>query len=393
MKIQFVNHSCIFIEDQVLIDPWFSGKIFNDSWNLLQDTRIEDLQLDNLKYVVVSHEHPDHLHFPTLKKLIQIKPDLIFLTPQRKNDNVKKAVEKLGYEFRYLQPMVEMECNDFYITCSYSQGTDHTIVVKHNDEVVIHQNDHYINWQNAVELKAQYPNPDYWFFQFSLAGYYGNHTDPELIIQNGTKYHINKFREYLSFWNPKISVPFASFVYFCKEKNAYNNKYAVNLGDLITECNQVNGRHRSKQIDLAFYLDYIDDIVGKHDLNLQKWLEVFKYSTKEITPTKSVNPFDLLQSASLSVRSDGMNPPGPLTLALYDNDFLLELNYRDKEAKLVSKDTNKIKPCGITTTEELKHFFDTPWGADTLNVSACFEIYDRPQWNSLMGYKDSFYVR
>ncbi len=62
----FSNHKKDY---SILVDPWFSGKVFNDSWELLNETNIDDLDLSNLKYIFISHEHPDHLSWSTLKKI------------------------------------------------------------------------------------------------------------------------------------------------------------------------------------------------------------------------------------------------------------------------------------------------------------------------------------
>jgi len=62
--ITFINHACFKIDDShgdVLFDPWFSGKVFNNSWSLLRDT--EYIELKNVKYIIITHEHPDHLHW------------------------------------------------------------------------------------------------------------------------------------------------------------------------------------------------------------------------------------------------------------------------------------------------------------------------------------------
>ena len=66
-KITFINHACFTIEknnEMIFVDPWFFGRIFNNSWSLFKET--EKIDLSNLKYIFITHEHPDHLHWPTL---------------------------------------------------------------------------------------------------------------------------------------------------------------------------------------------------------------------------------------------------------------------------------------------------------------------------------------
>ena len=40
-KINFINHACFKIQVNnysILVDPWFTGKVFNNSWKLLKET-------------------------------------------------------------------------------------------------------------------------------------------------------------------------------------------------------------------------------------------------------------------------------------------------------------------------------------------------------------------
>ena len=69
-QITFLNHSS-FIMDindfSVLVDPWYSGKVFNNSWSLIKDTDDSKIDYDKLRYISISHEHPDHFSLGTLK--------------------------------------------------------------------------------------------------------------------------------------------------------------------------------------------------------------------------------------------------------------------------------------------------------------------------------------
>ena len=51
MNITFINHACYTIETEdhlVMFDPWFSGKVFNNSWALIKDTNIDFFMFDIL---------------------------------------------------------------------------------------------------------------------------------------------------------------------------------------------------------------------------------------------------------------------------------------------------------------------------------------------------------
>ena len=62
MNITFVNHACYTIETDdhlIMFDPWFSGKVFNNSWALIKDTDINDLDLEKIPdaWNITSNKH------------------------------------------------------------------------------------------------------------------------------------------------------------------------------------------------------------------------------------------------------------------------------------------------------------------------------------------------
>ena len=120
--VRLINHACFSIERKdslTLMDPWFSGRIFNKSWSLIRETDLQSIDgIEKLKNIVISHEHPDHLHWPTLKQIKDYSNnDITIYMPYRNNDNVKREVEKIGFNFEYLLPKVAFEIeSDFYIT-------------------------------------------------------------------------------------------------------------------------------------------------------------------------------------------------------------------------------------------------------------------------------------
>ena len=95
--VRLINHACFSIERKdslTLMDHWFSGRIFNKSWALIRETDLQSISgIEKLKNIVISHEHPDHLHWPTLKQIKENSSnDITVYMPYRNNDNVKAEV-------------------------------------------------------------------------------------------------------------------------------------------------------------------------------------------------------------------------------------------------------------------------------------------------------------
>ncbi|RMG14385.1 MAG: MBL fold metallo-hydrolase, partial [Deltaproteobacteria bacterium] len=70
MQIRFVGHASFEVQTggvRLVCDPWLSGKVFNNGWALL--SRPAQVDWSSIDYVWISHEHPDHMHLPTLRSV------------------------------------------------------------------------------------------------------------------------------------------------------------------------------------------------------------------------------------------------------------------------------------------------------------------------------------
>jgi L-ascorbate metabolism protein UlaG (beta-lactamase superfamily) len=74
MKISKHLHSCLLIENlgtTVLIDPG----IFT-----YNEKALDIASLQNLHYILITHEHPDHMHIPFIQELLAKFPDVKIIT-------------------------------------------------------------------------------------------------------------------------------------------------------------------------------------------------------------------------------------------------------------------------------------------------------------------------
>ena len=71
MKIEYLCHSCLYIDtgDTTLImDPWFKGSCYMNQWHLFP--KPADLScVAQVKNILYSHGHEDHLHSESLKAM------------------------------------------------------------------------------------------------------------------------------------------------------------------------------------------------------------------------------------------------------------------------------------------------------------------------------------
>jgi len=75
LRIEWVNHAGFILrgEDTVILcDPWLTGPVFNNGWEQLVPTDLTLHDFSNVTHIWFSHEHPDHFHPPSLKKLMPL---------------------------------------------------------------------------------------------------------------------------------------------------------------------------------------------------------------------------------------------------------------------------------------------------------------------------------
>ncbi|MEK7162481.1 MAG: MBL fold metallo-hydrolase [Patescibacteria group bacterium] len=86
MKISKHVHSCLLVEDEgktILIDP---GNYTFEERGLDVD------RLEKLDFLLITHEHPDHMHLPLIKEIVEKFPEVKIIS----NNSVKKILEKEG---------------------------------------------------------------------------------------------------------------------------------------------------------------------------------------------------------------------------------------------------------------------------------------------------------
>ncbi len=92
MKITKIGHCCLLVEvegKRILTDP---GSF------TLEDTPVEQIDI-----VLITHEHADHFHVESLKKVIAVNPEVIIIS----NSSVGKLLSEAGIEHKLLEGVEE----------------------------------------------------------------------------------------------------------------------------------------------------------------------------------------------------------------------------------------------------------------------------------------------
>ena len=227
MKLTFVNHAGFFLETagtSIWCDPWTHGKVVNNCCSLYSPSW--NVPFERVEYVWISHEHPDHFNFPTLKSIPESERKRITVLYQRHSSpRVADALKKMGFEKIRELPQygwVDLK-RGVRILCGSVGTMDSFLCVKSEGECILNLNDCICTDAQIRYIKRLTGRPTILMTQFSFAQWIGNEADDTDAVQQ--KIRELKYRVYA--FQPEFTVPMASFGYFCNQENAWMNKFMI----------------------------------------------------------------------------------------------------------------------------------------------------------------------
>lgn len=393
MKLRFVSHASIEIEEQdaiLLTDPWCFGDIFNNSWELIAPPDLEKIDFARLRHITISHEHPDHLHFPTLRAIRKrTRGPVTVYYPRQDNPNVRDVVTKLGFEVVELIPHEETEIGPGLSITNFPTRQDAAQVIRAGGRVILNQNDCQLEPGEVSALKRIFPRIDAMFLQFSLAGYYANADDPAGMTRAQEK-HLRLIKEYTQAFQPSVFVPYASFVRFCKETNAFGNHWGVTPDEVIEALPDL-------PTQILYSGDYLlwEDWESRNVKNLARWREAF-HAPLRLRPHEPVEESEILQAGEALVKEGEARELWPFRppethLEIRETGRAAAIDFRKGRMWFLNR-PDPAKLAGRLPAEMLLCFLKLPWGADTLHITACFHVTHSERWRSLLRFRHSLYL-
>jgi UDP-MurNAc hydroxylase len=387
MKIQLISHASILIKSTdvcIWTDPWLFGKAFNESWSLFPEPAFRESILEEADYIFISHEHPDHFHIPTLKSLPNyFKEHVIVLYQENNSNKMFQAFRRLGFikvrslphrEIMWLSRSTRIYC--------YQVGQmDSCLGVMSADKTVLNINDAEINSKDCQIILKDIGDVDVILNQFSIAGYSGL-KDYQKYLPIQAKRILKSMVANHQDLHAKVTIPFASFIYFSSEDNKYVNEFANKPRDVYDYFVQ-NGEDT-----VILYSGDCYEVGVKQDSShaLKRFDELYSTFDKiPYDPIISVPLEKIIESFDNLVRHLHNKFPKPLLSLLRP----VKVRIPDIERSVIfSISKGTLKELGndeevdlLVNSQPLYFGFTNPFGIQTLGVSGRYTVLRNfPNW-------------
>ena len=404
LNLKFLNHASYLIENEnvvLLHDPWFEGNAFNNGWSLLSK-EINNLDIVNYLsklnkdiYIWISHEHSDHFSISFIKSLKAENINCNFF--------FQKTTDKRVVNFLKLNEFKVNECTDgkeykidenISLSVYSHSGGDSFCLLKTNTKNILNINDCVIkDEKSAKRVLSRLPNDtsvDILFTQFGYANWIGRDEDKELRAQSARE-KISRISIQEKIFSPELIIPFASFIYFCKEENYYLNdeqnfpKNLRNSSELKNIQKKINFMKPNQEVSLdesflenvRLYTSEAERYWDAFENKIKNSLTIDKHKVEESVPESKlielasnyfskvrnntfglINLFEIIKVLDLK----------PIKFHIHDLNINLSLSY----LKGIKKCDSKNVLLSIHSSE-LAFILKNDFGWNTLFVSGAFK--------------------
>lgn len=222
MNFNFNAHASVSVSInsfRIITDPWLLGSCFATGWWHAFPPSQEALdRLRNCDLIYVSHNHPDHLHLPTLAKCVG--KDKKFLVPNFESKSVESILRREGYNNLIVADFLQE------IVIQTGDGKIKLMVVKSGDDrddssllVWTRSNSAFFGVDTNMPNKWVLPQVDILFTPFAsgASGFpsrienFSTSEKTEIIAANRATMLSNHVRKLIRATNPKYVAPYAGY--------------------------------------------------------------------------------------------------------------------------------------------------------------------------------------
>lgn len=381
MKITFISQASVLIETSdcaILTDPWYIGKTFNDAWKLFPGPAWDDSYYDKIDYLWISHEHPDHFNIPTLRSFPDSFKERVTVLFQKNNtDKMPEAFAKLGFKnvrvFKNRKVYKLTHETNIYI--NQIGQMDSAIAVINEGKVVLNLNDCEANRVDCKNIIKDIGKVDILLNQFSIAGYNGHFNHDYYLTQQADQILDNLVNNHKDL-DAKVTIPFASNIYFCTKDNEYINYYLKTPEDVqarfIAEAMGCAILYPGDTIDTSLGSVYDNfEALEKYDTLYRKSVRTF--DVPPVVPAEEIEKAFLKRHYQLKEKFPGwlLSNLKELSIFVPDLKVVIELSLYECTFNVYpsSEDYDMV-----IYSQPLFHCFDTVWGVQTMGVGGRYRI-------------------
>tara|TARA_B110000003_G_scaffold120101_1_gene122538 strand:- start:538 stop:1899 length:1362 start_codon:yes stop_codon:yes gene_type:complete len=389
-SIKFINHASILVKHgdiSLLSDPWYQGEAFHKGWNLIYELSDEEISslLDEVSHIWISHEHPDHFSVMFFKKFgKKIKDKNIQIIFQDTNDKrVESFLSKTGYDLKIIKFNKWLKLsNEFEILCFKDGFYDSGLAIKTNDKTILNLNDCEVK-DNArcKDVSKIVGKCDVLVSQFSFAAWKGG-VENVAWRKKAAQEKLDTLMLQVKYFQPKVLVPFASYIYFSNEANSYLNDSSNKPQDVVDAFFS-----HDVKINIMKPFESFTDLESSY--NNQDSIEFWNDALKKIAIKKlkiyEKIELDVLENSFLEYQErifknnskifmrivKTFSPIAafkPITIKINDLNICVKLDIFSKKLNTTS-DAADIS----MSSESLNFIMTNTFGFDTLTVNGCFE--------------------
>lgn len=382
----WVNHaSFVFQYDTIrlMTDPWLFGSAFNNGWDLLCETQFPMERFNEITHLWFSHEHPDHFAPPVLQQIPEAaRKKITVIFQETKDQKVITYCRKLGFQVQELPNHGWHRLSDkMRVMCGKVPYFDSWLLIETDQGKILNANDCVVDGEGiAQEIAKQTGTVDLLLTQFSYANWIGN---PEDVAEReeAAAEKLARVKLQVETFQPKQTIPFASFVYFSHEENHYLNDAMSTIRDAEAFI-----RNETQSEPVVLYPNETWEIGTPHDnaASLATYDADYDLAVKPLHKTHPI-PLAEVQAAGETFRQRVKEKNSDLFMTLmglpplrYFQPFTLYLT--DLEQLVRFDMTNGVQTVAGNAAdadvqlaaESLAYVLNHDWGYDTLEVNGRF---------------------
>jgi UDP-MurNAc hydroxylase len=256
MRFTIIGHAALFVETRgrtILVDPWLSGSAGWRSWWQYPpsaDLRPEWLAPD---FLYLTHHHPDHFHYPSMRR---IHRDTQVLIPRFGVRKMEAELRSLGFtRIREIDHAEVVELAPDVRVASYQYGFDDTLfAIADGEDVLIDANDCKIRGLPMRQVRRTFGRPTFLLKSHSFAQAYPvcyeaeDPADLQLIDRNT---YLDDAIEAIRELEPEFMVPFGSMVAFLHPESFHVNRHLVGPSEVVEAVAALGDASRTRVVPMA----------------------------------------------------------------------------------------------------------------------------------------------